>query len=57
MSKRVILHAVGLLVLLASAVLIPACQTTGEARPEMLTGDTDVAHERHATGIDSHSAE
>ena len=57
MSKRIILNTIGLLVLLASAVMIPACQTTGEARPEMLAGDGDVAHERHATGIDSHSAE
>lgn len=57
MLKRNILSVFGLLVMLASAVMIPACQTTDEARPEMLAGDTDVAHERHATGIDSHSAE
>lgn len=57
MTRRIILNTIGLLILLASAVMIPACQTTGEARPEMLAGDTDVAHERHETGIDSHTAE
>ncbi len=32
-----------------SAVAMTACQTTRKAQPEMLTGDAEAAHERHAT--------
>ena len=38
------------LCLLLTAIFVSACATTG-AREQAMTGD--VAHERHATGIDS----
>ena len=57
MLKRTILRTVVAAGLMFSALAITGCQTTGKARPEMLTGDAKVAHERHATGIDSHTAD
>ena len=57
MLGRIILRTVLAVVLAVSAVTITACQTTRKARPEMLTGDTEAAHERHNTGIDSHTAD
>ena len=55
MLKRIILKSGVLLIVAMSAVMMPACQTSDKARPEMLTGDT--AHERHAEGVDSHTAD
>ena len=57
MMNRIVAKSLLLVGLILSAIAIPACQTTGKARPEMLTGDTEVTHERHATGIDSHTAD
>jgi CBS-domain-containing membrane protein len=57
MLKRIFLKTTVVVALAASAVLIPACQSTPKAQPEMLTGDAQVAHERHDTGIDSHTAD
>ena len=57
MLNRIVLRTTFVIALIASAVAIPACQTTRTARPEMLTGEGQVAHERHATGIDSQTAD
>lgn len=57
MLKRIILRTTLVVVLIVSAIAIPACQTTGKVRSEMLTGDTQLTHERHAKGIDSHTAD
>ena len=57
MLKKTILRTVVAAGLMFSALAITGCQTTGKARPEMLTGDTNVAHERHAAGIDSQTAD
>ena len=57
MLKRTVLRTVVAAGLMFSALAISGCQTTRTARPEMLTGNTEVAHERHATGIDSHTAD
>ena len=57
MLKNTILRTVVAAGLMLSSLAITGCHTTGKARAEMLTGDTQVAHERHATGIDSHTAD
>ena len=57
MLIRIALRGTFVLALIASAIAIPACQTTRSARPEMLTGENQVTHERHATGIDSQTAD
>ena len=57
MMIRATVRVMLIAVLALSAVTITACQTTRKAQPEMLTGDTEVAHERHITGIESHSAD
>ncbi len=54
---RKISQAILAVALAVSAVVVTGCQTTCKAQPEMLTGDAEVAHERHATGIDSHTAD
>lgn len=57
MLNRIVLKSMLVVGFIFSAIAIPACQTTGSARPEMLTGDSQVMHERHATGIDSQTAD
>ena len=57
MLKRTMLRSVVTVGLMFSSLAITGCQTTRKARPEMLTGNTEVAHERHAKGIDSHTAD
>ncbi len=57
MSGRNISRAMLAIALAFSAVVITGCQTTRKVHPEMLTGDTAPVHERHATGIDSHTAD
>ncbi len=57
MLKRTILRTVVAAGLMFSSLGITGCQMTGGALPEMLTGNADVVHERHATGIDSHTAD
>ncbi len=57
MLKKTILRTVVAAGLMFSALAITGCQTTGKAHPETLMGSADVAHERHATGINSHTAD
>ena len=57
MLNKNVLRSVFAAGLMFSAVAITGCQTTSKARPEMLTGNGDVVHERHATGINSHTAD
>ncbi|UCE59531.1 MAG: hypothetical protein JSU63_19070 [Phycisphaerales bacterium] len=57
MLNRIALRIVLLVALAVSTVTITACQTTGKAHGEALTGDAQVAHERHDTGIESHTAD
>lgn len=57
MMNQVVRKSVLVVGLILSAIAIPACQTTGKAQPEMLTGDTELTHERHASGIDSQTAD
>ena len=57
MMNRIVTKSMLVVGLILSAIAIPACQTTGKAQPEMLTGDTELTHERHATGIDSQTAD
>ncbi|MCH7839832.1 MAG: hypothetical protein IID38_06320 [Planctomycetes bacterium] len=57
MINRIVLKSMLVVGLILTAIAIPACQTTGSARPEMLTGDTQLTHERHAAGIDSQTAD
>ena len=57
MLKRTILQTVVVAGLMFSSLAITGCQTTGKARPKMLTDSGEVVHERHATGIDSHTAD
>ncbi len=57
MLKRTILRTVAACGLMLSSLAITGCQTTGKARPEMLTGNAELEHERHATGIDSQTAD
>ncbi len=57
MLNRTILRAVLLAALALCSFSITACQATRKARPEMLTGDPEPKHERHNTGVDSHTAD
>ena len=57
MLKKTVLRTVVAAGLMFSALAFTGCQTTGSARSELLTGNPDVPHERHATGIDSHTAD
>ena len=57
MPKKTILRTVVAAGLMFSLLAITGCQTAGKARPEMLTGNAKVVHERHATGIESHTAD
>ena len=50
MTKRTFVRMSLSLGLLAVAIFVSACATTG-AREQAMTGD--VAHERHTTGIES----
>ncbi len=54
MLNRIMLRITLVCALAVSAVVIPACQTSKKAHPEMLGGDTEMTHERHDTGVDSH---
>jgi len=53
MLNRIMLRITLVFALAVSAVVIPACQTK-KAHPEMLGGDTEMTHERHDTGVESH---
>ena len=57
MLNRMLVKAAIAVVLAVSVVAIPACQTTGANRAEMLTGDSQVTHERHATGLGTQTAD
>ena len=57
MLNRTVFRAILIGVLALSSVTITACQTTRKAQPEMLTGDSEPAHGRHETGVDSHTAD
>lgn len=57
MLMRILSRSTIVVLLAVSAVAMPGCATTGKARSEMLTGDTQVAHERHASGLDSQTAD
>jgi len=58
MLKQVILRVMVVCTLALSAVAITGCQTTGDAQPEYMAGETDMpTHERHATGVYSQSAD
>lgn len=55
MLNRFALRMAIVIALSVSAITITACQATRQAEPEMLIGDGQLTHERHATGIDSHA--
>jgi len=57
MMKKYALRIALTIALSVSAVALTACQTTQKAEPEMLSGQNQVAHERHDTGFDSHTAD
>ena len=57
MMNRIVPKSMLIVGLILSAIAIPGCQTTDGARPQMVTGDAELAHERHATGIDSQTAD
>ena len=57
MLMRILLRSAIVVLLAFAAVTMPGCTTTGKARSEMPTGDTQVAHERHASGLDSQTAD
>ena len=54
MWTRILFRTSVALVLAVFALSVPACTSTPKAEPEMLTGDQEMAHERHATGLGSH---
>ncbi len=57
MLKQLALRTAAVLTLALLAFTLPACQTTEKSGAQALTGDTEVMHERHATGIDSQTAD
>lgn len=55
MRTRIAARATLAVLLALFAFTMPACQTTTrKAQPEMLSGETETPHERHATGLKSH---
>ncbi len=57
MLHRTVKYTILVIALSMVALSTTACQTTRSAKPEMLSGDGQTVHERHDSGVESHTSD
>ena len=57
MLNRMLVKATIAVALTVSVIAIPACKSTGANGAKMATDNSQAAHERHATGLGSQTAD